>query len=323
MGKKVKKSKTFTKIVIATFIAIFSLMSAFTGTIAWFTSSARTTVTGGSFTVQTPTGIGFELYYLVEFDDKYGNYNEDIDEYVGYESASTGAVFASVNDVDLEHEKNPVDISHIWPAHRLTYAMYLSGGNYSNFILDSWEETSSVTPSKIFSVDSDVVDASSFSTQQAIHDLYIYVLSSESYVIANEYDENIDTYYYASNAINYTSLCWAINIYGAAYKVADQGNLLDTISYGFDTFKNESTDKFEYSQTSPAPNPASSTNISVATGTTGSGAITVLYFSIEFSNSSDTFYKTNSDGSFNYKDTNGNSNCYKGLSLNSLVFKLV
>ena len=296
MGKKIGKSKSFKKIVIATFIAIFSLMSAFTGTIAWFSSMSSVSVTGATFKVQTPTGIGYELYYLEGFDtddngsiDKSGNYNSVVDEHVGYESASTGAVFTLVEESYEEDEKNPTDISHLWPAHRLTYAMVLSS-EFSTFSLSSWSEVKGIT--------------------------------------AKIYDEqNPETIVSETDV----SITWAINIYSAAYIVGSTSNdVLDDISTGFAEFVADEldenndvvVDKFDFNQGNEATS-------SVALADSNSvfdegGDRTILYFSIEFSNDSSTFYKLGGtkNSPFYYKDTSGNSNCYKGLTFNSLVFNL-
>ena len=294
MGKKTRKNTIITKIAVATFIAVFSLASAFAGTIAWFSSTSSATVTGGSFTVQTPTGIQFELYHLIGFDtnddgssDKDGNYSHGA--FIGYETVPNPgkALFEKVDFEDVRG--NPTNITHLWPAHRLTYAMLLPGGNYNSFTLKSWEE--------------DVEEGYSFPTAKIMD------------------PENPETALDTSTV----SLTWATNIYSKTYGVTSTGNtdqnILNDISTGFNSFKNETTDKFTFSQVvSPAVNP--SAPVQIATGTEGQGTRVVLYFSIEFSNDASTFYNLSSDGSYYYKDENGNSNCYKRLSLFNLVFNL-
>ena len=117
MGKKTRKNTIITKIAVATFIAVFSLASAFAGTIAWFSSTSSATVTGGSFTVQTPTGVGFSLYFLEKFSYteglvnkfKDGDYNSIAREYTGYETTIGNALFKSTEDNDVQDEDSDED----------------------------------------------------------------------------------------------------------------------------------------------------------------------------------------------------------------------
>ena len=283
MEKKIRKNKTLGKIIVATSIAIFSLMSAFTGTIAWFTSNREVTVSGSSFSVQTPNGISYEIYELHNFTDKDGNYSESAEEYVGYENPSTTAVFSKITfdeDGVPEQDPNPIDISHLWPAHKLTYALVV-GGAFASFKLETWREQT---------LDTAMVDAQT-----------------------------------------HVSLSWAINIYGGAYYVNktssyqdEEDNILADISTGYNTYEADANveDVFTYSQAGNDDPEGAIDVVTSITGQSGNNKRIILYFSIEFSNDSDTFYLYNNNTHYYAKNVLGNSNCYKGLSLTDLVFKL-
>ena len=126
-------------------VIIFSLAAAFSGTIAWFSKERAATVTAGSFQVVAPEGVNCELYYLEEFTDEEdhtqpGNYNPTIHYYSGYEVDYDDATFTTVESEYEEDEPNPKDIRHLWPAHKLTFAI-VSEGNINALSITDWAET--------------------------------------------------------------------------------------------------------------------------------------------------------------------------------------
>ena len=151
-----KKLSIRLKIAAATATVIFTLATVFTSTIAWFSTKTSTEVTGGSFTVKPVSGIQYELYYLDHFEvsqnlNKDGNFNTIVNSHSGYEVAAANPVFNLVTFDDDGHvidnnqqvvsdDLNPTNICHLWPAHKLTYAIVIESGNLTNFTLDSWDE---------------------------------------------------------------------------------------------------------------------------------------------------------------------------------------
>ena len=292
MAIKGKKISTKLKVIGATATVLFSLFSFFTGTLAWFTNNNTVTASGASVTVEAPEGVNFDIYYLHHFEidqntNKDGNYNSIIDAYSGYENAAANAVFESVlydedgNVVDelgqeVDEEENPMMINHLWPAHRLTYAIVITGGDVSNFSLDSWDEE---TDDSVKATNNDLI-----------------------------------------------SLSWAINIFGSSYTVSATNDVTADIATGFVSYAAANlNDTFTYSQASPAPVQHPAINVIPSISGAQVGQRTIVYFSIEFSDSNDTYYELDNitNGvSYYSKNTGGNSNCYERLSLKDLVFKL-
>lgn len=262
--------------------AIFSLFSVFTATYAWFSSNKDVSVSGASISVKALEGISFDFYYLHHFagsPNKDGNYNAGIDAYAGYENAFANPVFVKVNydsEGNVIDAIDPTSINHLWPAHKLTYAVVVTSGTLNRFVLSSWDE----------------------------------IRSNE--VKTRIDDEDVEI-----------SLSWAIDLYGGAYYVNKTANVTDDIASGFASYNadNTLTDKFTYSQTNIAPDTKPEINITNSiSGTSGDDKRVVVYFSVEFSDDNSTFYTYNNP--YYVKDALGNSNCYEGLQLTDLLFKL-
>ena len=152
MKKMNKKLKTRIKIVGATMTTIFSLFSVFAATYAWFSTNENVNVTGGSVRVQALQGIQFDFYYLDHFaidesTNKDGNFDTVANAYAGYELPASNPVFRQINYdengqviIDALHSADPTSINHLWPAHRLTYAIAVTSGNLNSFSLETWGE---------------------------------------------------------------------------------------------------------------------------------------------------------------------------------------
>ena len=151
MSEKRKGISIRFKIVTATAITIFSLSSVFTATYAWFASNNTVSANNSSFRVQTSGDIQFELYYLHHFavdqnTNKNGNYNYDTNLFAGYELEYSNPVFTQVNfdsNGNVTDVNDPTNISYLWPAHKITYAIVVNGGGLNSFSLDSWSEVRS------------------------------------------------------------------------------------------------------------------------------------------------------------------------------------
>lgn len=286
--KKTQKNTILTKVVVATAIAIFSLASAFTGTYAWFSSTSRVTVSGGSFTVQTPTGVDYDLYYLHHFyidaeTNKDGNYCYSSGSFAGYELAYSGPIFNQVHydeEGNVTDLVNPTSINNLWPAHMLTYAIVITGGNFNNFSLSSWDEQ--------------------ISDSAKVSDIKHVSLSW---------------------AINIYGAAYYVDIGQADNVLIDIATAFS--DYDDDLFDNQNPlpDCFTYSEAGTNdPQGPSIPIITTTNGTDGNNKRLILFFTIEFSNDASTFYLL---GETYYTQNNsGDSNCYKGLQLTDLVFNI-
>lgn len=286
-----KKISTRLKIVAATATVIFTLATVFTSTIAWFSTKTSVEVSGATFTVKNVSGLEYDLYYLDHFvvnaANKDGNFNTVVNMHSGYEVAAGTPVFNKINFDDdgnvidnnqniVSDDLNPTNISHLWPAHKLTYAIVVKNGDIGSFSLQSWDE---------------------------------------------ETDEDVKTKDNLDNDV-LISLSWAINLYGAAYNITKTNDVAADVATGFASYSGASlSDTFNYSQASPAPQPRQSINVvNSVSGVSSDATRQILYFSIEFDDSSDTYYELDTNDSYYTKSIYGNSNCYENLILKDLVF---
>ena len=73
-----KRTKTNLKIAVATATCIFTLATAFTGTIAWFATNTSVSATGMSVKVATGSKIRIVSCYAVRYDGNYGAIAVDV-----------------------------------------------------------------------------------------------------------------------------------------------------------------------------------------------------------------------------------------------------
>lgn len=320
-------SKKLTGVILLNLaFIVIGIAGLATGTMAWFASNVSAEVEVGSFSIVAPPGVEYSLFYLDYFTPdplvpattKDGNYDNVISRYAGYETSYVNATFAKIeydSSGNVTTDPNPTVISDLWPNHKLTFAV-ITSSSISKLQLSEWTEAlaETVGHAKV--------------TEGTSSDAYVY-------------------------------LSWAIDIYGRAFSVehsnsgdADADDLAD-VATGYALYHEAIAtegrdDRFNYSQASPAPNPHTAITVvghddpieyytSSSEGTTltstyntvpsnASGYRTIVYFTIEFSNDSSTFYTettTSGDDVYYSKDTSGNSNCYEKLRLTSLVFKIV
>ncbi len=151
-----KANKATLIVLCNVFLILLSIGGGLTGSLAWFASNQEYQVTASSFTVASVGGVEFDLYYLRDFTvnaaTKNGNYNAGIAKYAGYErSYVSGCNFQQVlldangAAVDAEGDplpaaENPLSVDQLWPAHKLTYALFIKSGTASTLTLDSFSQ---------------------------------------------------------------------------------------------------------------------------------------------------------------------------------------
>ena len=150
--------KKLTKVIIFNLaFIIFGLAGLASGTMAWFLTSTAFETRMESFSIVAPPSVDYNLFFLSHFDCdgqiKKGNFNSDAEEYSGYyNSFDEDAVFIEVeydnegNVVtdSLSYYGDPTDITSLWPAHRLTFAVLINEGTASSLSLTSFADSSEV-----------------------------------------------------------------------------------------------------------------------------------------------------------------------------------
>ncbi|MBO6285293.1 MAG: hypothetical protein J6O18_03145 [Bacilli bacterium] len=311
-GKPNSRRKTNILIAINTMFVIFGLASGFTGTMAWFNSQRATELTASSFSISALPGTEFDLYYLDYFVDTsgnkiaYGNWNGATYQFSGYEVSFENAHFSQVTydengavsncyhipdpegGEDISVPCNPTNIDHLWPAHAMTFAMYVTQGGFSGLSLDKWAEDwgEAGSPSDL---DRPMVDADTYIRLSWAIDIYGWA--------------------YRTNGDIATALSANYSSYRTNASVADAFSYSEELPALMDDETGDST-----TPVSIVP----SSNIS------GSGSKTIVFFTIAFSNESSTFYKRSMDDPYYYSqdEVRGDSNCYEGLRLTKLEFAL-
>lgn len=295
-----KKTCTRLKIVGATLTAIFSLASVFTATVAWFASNQSVTATGMQIQVATPDEIRFDMYYLSSFTDsssntKPGNYNATTGVYSGYQKDYEDATFTKI---DLEHlptppAASPVGIDHLWPAHKLTFALVITGGDVSKMTLTNWSEGEG----------NETTSTPKINASQYVRLSWAIDIFGGAYNVTKS---NSDT-----ALTNAPSVADAFSSYYAArYNNNPSLRLNDVFDYSESNLANVpplDKDPIDVIPSIPAQE---------------EGKLTIAFFTIEFSNSNSTFYKYNDATGYYVKNTAGNSNCYENLALSQLVFAI-
>ena len=300
MAMKRKMSKNLKRILFAFALNMALIIATFSvATFAWFSMNTTVGVGGASFTVKTPDSVSFNLYYLENFTvsastkrgnlNTFGSLDSDDWEFTGYQTGYSGGNFAKVHydsSNNVTDTPDPTDIKHLWPAHRLTFAIVVGSGSPSSFSLDSFEE-GTPTGAKILK-DGD--------------------------------DKNVSL----SWALNMYGAAYSVNATDTGDDDADEITDIEAAysSSYFGALTDEEDpleDTFNYDQDSTEQ---SKTTIIDSIPASASGKRLIVFFTIEFSNDDSTFYVYNEETGYYTKNTSGNSNCYENLSLTSLVFSL-
>ena len=302
------KSKTKSKILMLVVVQVFVLVTMVSSTVAWFATQTAASA-GISNIIMVGENISVKLKYFI------GNYVNSV--YSGYVEPGLATTDKTVTDYDTEFVDSKLEakyytLSDIVPGSRFTFAAEVVVENNKNstiaFTLNSYSN-------------------------------FFNDLTTKNYVLSGTSDDTATT--------RRVGLADAINIYTSKFTYNDTATDADNLTnvttaantlVTTTTANLASSDKLSFD---------SKTNINNGTTTdettTFSNSITldssdytpgnkhVIFFTIEFSNQTDTYYssKTPTSGdivtgaTYWYKDaTNGSSNVYKntGFKLNELKF---
>lgn len=297
-----KKGNAKKIIVISVINLVLSIGSFVTGTMAWFRMNQTAQATAGQFSVVATPGVKFDLYYLQEFrtdvsdpetKTRDGNLNSAIVEFSGYESDSGNAHFEKVNDYVPTSTESPASINHLWPAHKLTFALVLTSGSASSFMLEEWEG----------GVSTDLETVS--------------------------WDDENDEYIKTDKAV---SLLWAIDIKGACYKAnspdagysayaSDLSDIDDVFTFSEDGAEDPDPESSIIVIDEDNPTGSGSNTIFYFT-IEFSDDDSTFYSPADYTDEEEEEGEPSEPKSYYQKDTSGDSNCYENLALTRLTFVL-
>ena len=320
-----KGNKTVRFIVLQLIFVILGLTGFFSGTYAWFASSASASATAGSFQVVAPPEVGFELYYLDNFTDgesqtKPGNFNVLAHSFSGYYSEYSVASFVAVN-----FEGNAVTPRYytengtpITPKADAASCTQIGEGYIDNE--GHLQVLSATSPERVFTLGYIRSPVNIQNLWPAYRLTYALKISSGAMTkfSLQSWSENTNPDI-LTDEDQVIRLSWATNIYGGAFNAASMAAGFALYHAALIRAENPLSDVFLYNEQSTVY--GGGCDIATNPGTPGANEYTFVFFTIEFSNANTTFYERLSNGKY-HKTTSGNSNCYQTLSFANMIFSL-
>ena len=285
------------QVLLSAFVLLISFGAAATATFAWFTVNRNANLGNSNISIDQSVESYTLMYYKGNYTTEDGN-----TKYTGYQdygkisSCSYTGEFEVMNDADKLW-----NITDMFPDTRYTFAFELtisSGSQISRagLAITKYESTNETTTS----VPADA--------------LTMYKVNP------NNHEEVLGGIY----------LSEAINIYAAG--MLKQDNKMDAAALnflnGFELGNRNSTLDDKFKESGDGKNFNGVDLAFVTDDSSLSGKTIVVFFTIEFSNASDTYYTyshrdNNTNNIYYYKDTvNGSSNCYQLLSFSVTALSL-
>ena len=278
--------KAKASLITSVVIGLLAVCTAGVSTYAWFQANASATISASesstSITVTKPDQLVYEYYY---YNSNSTNGYKTGDSYTAFTGA--GGAFTLISSTTTTAYTS---VSNLWPGYKMSFCVKVTTDKAFKLTLANSAVTKGVLSS---------------STGYR----YLYTTSTTT--------DDID-------------LARAIHIY-ADISTSNEKATFDNFISGKDTESADLTNKYEYSKIS-AGTISLSTGLSTLIDQESALESTTyyIYYTVEFSNDSTTYYReVDKDGVtqyvpkadstsvkryFIYDPTNGNSNCYAGLS---------
>ena len=278
-------------LIYATVVSLICVMSASISTFAWFQAEANVQIQTSSSSATITVTKGLD-YFLYAYKGNYADKNTDGDV-IGYSTPYTITSFSSdfyLIDSDAKQTK-ALASNGLWPGRRLTFCLAVTGLAKTHVKLDLTRFTS---------------ERAAASESRLAR--YVYTTTQTSILVESAWAFNI----YADSATTNSNYSRHLNLKAIAdgtTALESQFNKTPGNAIAKDSGKTYTT------ETIPLVN-----STAISSGTS------FIFYTLEFSNSSDTFYEeVNGSGTaitvppdegsrFFHKNTGGNSNCYEGLS---------
>ncbi|MGM9808518.1 MAG: hypothetical protein ACI31I_02195 [Bacilli bacterium] len=279
------------QVLLSAFVLLISFGAAATATFAWFTVNRNANIGGNNISISEAVSSYTLKYYKGNYTKEEGTNNL---KYTGYQSYSSIEVCDYYTEFKVPDENESWNnLSDIFPDTRYSFSCEIelkASSNISRAGLAITKYTSTNTTSDglaMYKVDPD--------TKLPLKDTF---------------GKNVGIY--LSEAINVYSTCAIIdsdpsvmNSYALNFL---HGKEIDNSSYLIDAFNETGSGGDEFD----------GVDLATINSSSLAGQKIVVFFTIEFSNSNDTyysFYQRDVNDFYYYKDTvNGSSNCYQKLS---------
>ena len=287
------------QVLLSAFVLLISFGAAATATFAWFTVNRNANIGNSNISIDESVESKKLMYYT-------GNYTTDdkgITKYTGYQDyAKISSCTYSTDFIEMSDSAPELwNITDMFPDTRYTFAFELTISSGS---------------------------------QISRAGLAITKYESKNYTATSNPEDRLTMYKVNPNnteeVLGGIYLSEAINIY-AAGMLKEDNTSMNTASlnflHGFE-LKNESTSLTDRFTESGDGRNFKGVDLAYVNDSSLSGKTIVVFFTIEFSNASDTYYTyshrdNNTNNIYYYKDTvNGSSNCYQLLEFSVTALSL-
>ncbi|MGM9858379.1 MAG: hypothetical protein ACI311_03920 [Bacilli bacterium] len=284
------------QVLLSAFVLLISFGAAATATFAWFTVNRNADLGNSNITIDESV----ENYKLMYYSGNYTTDDDGITKYTGYQDyAEISTCTYSSDFIEMSESASELwNITDIFPDTRYTYAFELTISSSSQ------------------------ISRAGLSITKYTSTNYTATLVEEDVLTMYKVDKDTD------EVLGGIYLSEAINIYSGAMLKEDNATMnTSALNFlnGYELSDRDTSLTDVFNESGDGSN-FDGVDLSYVSGTSLSGKTIVVFFTIEFSNASDTYYtysRRSGNDIYYYKDKeNGSSNCYQLLSFSVTALSL-